>query len=61
MVVEGLRRAGKHLTTDTFIAAMEGMGEMSFGKFVVRYGPQNHNGSSYVELGIVDHQGNLRY
>lgn len=61
MVVEGLRRAGKNLTTDTFIAAMEGMGEMSFGKFVVRYGPQNHNGSSYVELGIVDHLGNLRH
>lgn len=62
MVVEGLKRAGRNLTADSFIAAMEGMGELALStKFVAKYGPKNHNGASYVELAIVDHQGNLRY
>lgn len=62
MLVEGLKRAGRNLTSDSFIAAMEGMGEFALsGKFVTKYGPKNHNGANYVELAIVDQQGNLRY
>ncbi|WP_374666699.1 ABC transporter substrate-binding protein [Ramlibacter sp.] len=61
LLVEGLRRAGKNLSTDSFIKAMESAGEISFGKFVAKYSPQSHNGSSYVELAIVDNSGNLRY
>lgn len=62
MLVEGLKRAGRNLTTDTFIAAMEGMGEVTLSsKFVAKYSPRNHNGAHYVELAIVDQQGNLRY
>ena len=37
------------------------MGEVSFGRFVAKYSPQSHNGSSYVELAIIDNQGQLRY
>ena len=29
--------------------------------FAVRYSPQSHNGSSYVELAIIDAEGRLRY
>ena len=55
-------RWGRNLTADSFIAAMEGMGEVApSSKFVAKYGPKNHNGASYVELAIVDQQGNLRY
>jgi branched-chain amino acid transport system substrate-binding protein len=61
LLVEGLRRAGPHLTTQSFIKAMEGAGDISFGRFVARYSPQSHNGSTYVELAIMDHQGQLRY
>ncbi len=62
LLVEGLKSAGRNLTTDRFIAAMEGMGEVTLsGKFVAKYSPKNHNGSNYVELAIVDQQGNLRY
>ncbi len=61
ILVEGLRRAGRNLSTASFIKAMEEAGEISFGRFVARYSPTNHNGSSYVEPAIVDNAGQLRY
>jgi branched-chain amino acid transport system substrate-binding protein len=61
LLVEGLRRAGRPLTTESFIKAMESAGEISFGRFVAKYSPQSHNGSSYVEMAIIDNEGQLRY
>jgi len=61
LLVEGLRRAGRNLTTQSFIKAMEGTGDISFGRFVAKYSPQSHNGSTYVELAIMDELGQLRY
>lgn len=61
VLVEGLRRAGRELSSDSFIRAMESAGEISFGKFSARYSPQSHSGSSYVELAIIDSEGKLRY
>ena len=37
LLVEGLRRAGRQLSTESFIKAMESAGEISFGRFVARY------------------------
>ncbi|HSH91820.1 MAG TPA: ABC transporter substrate-binding protein [Ramlibacter sp.] len=61
LLVEGLRRAGPQLSTQSFIKAMEGAGDISFGRFVAKYSPQSHNGSTYVELAILDNLGQLRY
>lgn len=61
LLVEGLRRAGRSLSTDSFIKAMEAAGEISFGRFVAKYSPLSHNGSSYVEMAIIDNEGQLRY
>ncbi len=61
LLVEGLRRTGRDLTTESFIKTMETSGEISFGRFTARYTPQSHHGSSYVELAIIDASGNLRY
>lgn len=61
LLVEGLRRAGPNLSTQSFIRAMESAGDISFGRFIARYSPQNHNGSTYVELAIMDNLGQLRY
>jgi ABC-type branched-subunit amino acid transport system substrate-binding protein len=61
ILVEGLRRAGRNLSTASFVKAMEDIGEISFGRFAAKYSPSSHNGSSYVELAIVDSQGNLMY
>lgn len=54
-------RAGRNLTTASFAQAMEELGEISFGRFVAKYSATSHNGSSYVELAIIDSQGNLLY
>lgn len=61
LLVEGLRRAGRNLTTESFIKAMEGAGEIGFGRFVAKYSRESHNGSTYVELAIIDNAGQLRY
>ena len=61
LLVEGLRRTGRDLSTDAFIKAMEDSREIAFGRFTAQYSPESHNGSSYVELAIIDSQGRLRY
>ncbi len=60
LLTEGLRKAGRNLSTESLIKAFESSGEISFGKFTARYSPQAHLGSSYVELGILDTDGQLR-
>jgi len=57
--VEGLRRAGRAPTRESFIAALEGLGKYDLGEFRVEYGPSNHNGSSFVELEMYTGDGNL--
>ena len=61
LLVEGLRRGGRNLSTESFIKGLETGGDISFGKFVAHYSPANHIGSSYVELAILDADGQLRY
>ena len=61
LLVEGLRRTGRELSTESFIRTMEASGEIAFGPFRARYAPDSHNGSSYVELAIVGADGQLRY
>ncbi|SDO18943.1 ABC transporter substrate-binding protein [Polaromonas sp. JS666] len=56
---EGLRRAGRNLTRENFIAALEGVGTLDVGDFRVEYGPGNHNGSSFVELEMYTAAGSL--
>ena len=60
-IMPSLRRTGRNLTTESFIKAMEDAGEISFGRFNVKYTPKSRNGSTYVELAIVDAEGSLRY
>lgn len=61
ILVEGLKRAGRGLNTESFIKGLETGGDISFGKFVAHYSPRSHTGSSYVELAILDADGQLRY
>jgi len=53
VLVEGLRRAGKDPTREKFIAAMESINYLEIGGFLVRFGPDNHNGSQFVELSMI--------
>ena len=53
VLVEGLRRAGKEPTREKFVNAMESMSNYEIGGFAVRFAPDNHNGSQYVDLSMI--------
>jgi ABC-type branched-subunit amino acid transport system substrate-binding protein len=53
VMVEGLRRAGKNLTRESFIKAMESMADFDTGGFKVTFGPADHNASTFVDLTII--------
>ena len=55
--VEGLRRAGKNLTREGFVDALERMEDYDAGGFYVGYSPKNHTGSKFVDLTIISHDG----
>ncbi len=57
VLVEGLRRAGKEPTRDKFIAAMESLTNLEIGGYQVRFSPENHNGSQYVDLSMIGREG----
>ena len=55
--VEGLKRAGKNLTRDTFIGTLENMQDVDIGGFYVGFSPKNHAGSKFVDLTIIGREG----
>jgi ABC-type branched-subunit amino acid transport system substrate-binding protein len=57
VAVEGLRRAGRNLTRETYIAALERMNDVDLGGFWVGYSPTNRAGSQFVDLTIIGRQG----
>jgi len=57
VLTEGLRRAGKDPTREKFVAAMESMSNYEIGGFAVRFAPDNHNGSQYVDLSMIGRDG----
>lgn len=57
--VEGVKRAGKDLTREKFIGAMEGMHSYDAGGYAVSFGPNDHNGSKFVELTVLRRDGKI--
>jgi ABC-type branched-subunit amino acid transport system substrate-binding protein len=57
VMVEGLRRAGKNLTREGFVDAMEKMNDVDVGGFFVSYSPKSHTGSKFVDLTIIGREG----
>ncbi len=51
--VEGLKRAGKDLTRDKLISALETLNYADFGGFNVNFTPSTHNGSTFVDLTMI--------
>lgn len=51
--VEGLKRAGKDLTRDKLISALETFSYTDFGGFNVNFTPTSHNGSTFVDLTMI--------
>jgi ABC-type branched-subunit amino acid transport system substrate-binding protein len=57
--VEGLRRAGRDLTREGLIAALETLRDYDLGGFTITYSPENHNGSRFVEITMIGSHGNF--
>lgn len=57
VLVEGLRRAGRNLTRDGFIRALESMQKVDLGGLMVDYGPGDRTGSEFVELTMIGRDG----
>jgi ABC-type branched-subunit amino acid transport system substrate-binding protein len=53
VIVEGMRRAGRNLTRESLIRALETMDPYDVGGFKVTYTPQDHRGSRFVDLTII--------
>lgn len=57
VLVEGLRRAGRDLTREKLIAALETMNDYDVGGFTVTYTPTDHSGSRFIELTAIGKDG----
>ncbi len=58
-LVEGLKRAGKDLSRDKLVSALEGMGNADFGGYRVNYTGSSRLGSRFVELTVVGPGGKI--
>ena len=45
-----LERAGRNLTRERFVGAMESMGKLDFDGYLINFSHANHDGSQYVDL-----------
>jgi ABC-type branched-subunit amino acid transport system substrate-binding protein len=60
--VEGLRRAGPHLTRDRLIAALETINRSNFDTgFDVTFTPTSHSGSRFVEMTVISKDARFKH
>lgn len=59
VMVEALRRAGRDLTREKLVTALETMNNVDLGGYRVTYGPDNRNGSRFVELTVIGSGGKI--
>ncbi|MDO8652685.1 MAG: ABC transporter substrate-binding protein [Undibacterium sp.] len=60
--VEGLKRAGRNLTRERLIAALESIntGNYDLGGFDVNFSHNSHNGSKFVDMTVISKDGKFR-
>ena len=58
-LVEGLKRAGKELSREKLVLALEGMNNIDFGGYRLNYSPTARQGSRFVELTVVGPGGKI--
>jgi branched-chain amino acid transport system substrate-binding protein len=59
VLAEGLRKAGTNPTRERVVKGLEAIGNMDLGDFWVNYSDKKHNGSAFVDLTIVNKNGNF--
>lgn len=57
VLVEGLRRAGRGVTRDSLITALESIRNLNLGGFTISYSAKDHQGSSFTDLTIIGRDG----
>jgi branched-chain amino acid transport system substrate-binding protein len=59
--VEGLKRAGRNLTRERLIAALETINATNYDTgFDVNFGPNRHNGSTFVDMTVITKNSKFR-
>jgi hypothetical protein len=48
-----LKRAGPNPTQKGFAQALESIGNIDLGGYLISYGPRNHAGSRYVDITMI--------
>jgi len=57
LLVEGLRRAGKDLTREGLLKALDGMRQVDLGGLELSIGPGNHAGLDFTDISIIGADG----
>jgi len=60
IMVEALKRGGD-ASREALVRAIEGMRDVNLGGFPVFFTPDNHSASKFVELTVLDRNGQVRY
>lgn len=61
VLIEGLKRAGKDVSREKLVAALDGMAKLDLGGFNVSFANGKHNGSSFVDISIIGRECQLMY
>ena len=57
---EAARRAGRNLSREGFITALQSIRKLDLGGFPVDFGPDKHTGSKFVDLTLLTPDGRIR-
>jgi len=57
---EAVRKAGRNLTREGFISAIQSLRNVDLGGFPIDFGPNKHTGSRFVELTLLTPDGRIR-
>ena len=57
VLTEGLKRAGKSLTRESLITALESLKDFNMGGFTINYSAKSHEGSNFTDLTIIGRGG----
>ncbi|RZU02496.1 substrate-binding family protein [Rivibacter subsaxonicus] len=53
VLLEAMRRTGKSISPQSLLNTLESVGKIGLGGYEVKWGPQNHHGSSFVDVMVV--------
>ncbi|NJD88269.1 MAG: ABC transporter substrate-binding protein [Betaproteobacteria bacterium] len=61
VLTEAMRRAGRDLNRESLYRALNGLGSLDVGGYVVQFGPDRRHGNHYVELAVIGKSGQFRF